>query len=127
MTTLGETKQTLTFILRAFHHRNYRLFFGGQGLSLVGTWMQQIAVSWLVYRMSGSALVLGLIGFVGQSPALFAAPVAGVFADRFNRYRLLIILQVLAMATGFFVGFSRPQRSGGRLAPLLDGRVPRIC
>ena len=105
MTTLGETKQTLTFILRAFHHRNYRLFFGGQGLSLVGTWMQQIAVSWLVYRMSGSALVLGLIGFVGQSPALFAAPVAGVFADRFNRYRLLIILQVLAMLQASLLAF----------------------
>lgn len=105
MTTLGETKQTLTFILRAFRHRNYRLFFGGQGLSLVGTWMQQIAVSWLVYRLSGSALVLGLVGFVGQSPALFAAPVAGVFADRFNRYRLLIILQVLAMVQASLLAF----------------------
>ena len=57
--SLRETKQTLTFLLRAFRHRNYRLFFGGQGLSLVGTWMQQIAVSWLVYRMTGSALILG--------------------------------------------------------------------
>src|SRR5690606_5514452 len=77
----------------------------GQGLSLVGTWMQQIAVSWLVYRMSGSALVLGLVGFIGQSPALFAAPVAGVFADRFNRHRLLIILQVLAMAQASLLAF----------------------
>jgi len=102
---LSETKQTLTFILRAFRHRNYRLFFGGQGLSLVGTWMQQIAVSWLVYRMSGSALVLGLVGFVGQSPALFVAPIAGVFADRFNRYRLLIILQVFAMAQASLLAF----------------------
>jgi MFS family permease len=98
-------KQTLTFILRAFRHRNYRLFFGGQGLSLVGTWMQQIAVSWLVYRLSGSALVLGLVGFVGQSPALFAAPVAGVLADRFNRHRLLIILQVLAMIQASLLAF----------------------
>jgi len=91
--------------LRAFRHRNYRLFFGGQGLSLVGTWMQQIAVSWLVYRLSGSALVLGLVGFVGQSPALFAAPVAGVLADRFNRHRLLIILQVLAMIQASLLAF----------------------
>lgn len=67
--------------------------------------MQQIAVSWLVYRMSGSALVLGLVGFIGQSPALFAAPVAGVFADRFNRHRLLIILQVLAMAQASLLAF----------------------
>jgi len=98
-------KQTLIFILRAFRHRNYRLFFGGQGLSLVGTWMQQIAVSWLVYRLSGSALVLGLVGFVGQSPALFAAPVAGVLADRFNRHRLLIILQALAMIQASLLAF----------------------
>jgi MFS family permease len=98
-------KQTLIFILRAFRHRNYRLFFGGQGLSLVGTWMQQIAVSWLVYRLTGSALVLGLVGFVGQSPALFAAPVAGVLADRFNRHRLLIILQVLAMIQASLLAF----------------------
>ena len=102
---MRETKQTLTFILRAFRHRNYRLFFGGQGLSLIGTWIQQIAVSWLVYRLSGSALVLGLVGFVGQSPALFAAPVAGVLADRFNRHRLLIILQVLAMIQASLLAF----------------------
>jgi MFS family permease len=67
--------------------------------------MQQIAVSWLVYRLSGSALVLGLVGFVGQSPALFAAPVAGVLADRFNRHRLLIILQVLAMIQASLLAF----------------------
>jgi len=102
---LSETKQTLTFILRAFHHPNYRLFFGGQGLSLVGTWMQQIAISWLVYRMTGSALVLGLVGFAGQSPALFVAPMAGVLADRFNRHRLLIVLQVLAMAQASLLAF----------------------
>ena len=67
--------------------------------------MQQIAISWLVYRMTGSALVLGLVGFVGQSPALFVAPMAGVLADRFNRHRLLIVLQVLAMAQASLLAF----------------------
>ncbi len=94
---LRETKQALTFLLRAFRHRNYRLYFGGQALSLVGTWMQQIGMSWLAYRMTGSALILGLIGFVGQGPALLASPVAGVFADRLDRHIFLIILQILAM------------------------------
>lgn len=90
-------KTTILLILRAFGSRNYRLFFGGQGLSLVGTWMQQIAMSWLVYRMSGSVLILGLIGFVGQAPAILFTPIAGVFADRLDRYRLLIVLQLLSM------------------------------
>jgi MFS family permease len=90
-------KNQILFVLRAFQSRNYRLFFGGQGLSLVGTWMQQIAMSWLVYRMSGSALLLGLIGFAGQAPAILFTPVAGVFADRLNRHRLLICLQILCM------------------------------
>lgn len=103
--SLRETKQALTFLLRAFRHRNYRLFFGGQGLSLVGTWMQQIAVSWLVYRMTGSALILGLVGFVGQGPALLASPVAGVFADRFDRHIVLIVLQMLAMVQASLLAF----------------------
>ncbi|HAR95152.1 MAG TPA: MFS transporter, partial [Deltaproteobacteria bacterium] len=90
-------KNQILFVLRAFQSRNYRLFFGGQGLSLVGTWMQQIAMSWLVYRMTGSALLLGLIGFAGQAPAILFTPIAGVFADRLNRHRLLIFLQVLSM------------------------------
>lgn len=90
-------KHNLLFVLRAFRSRNYRLFFGGQGLSLVGTWMQQIAVSWLVYRMTSSALLLGLVGFAGQAPAILFTPIAGVLADRLNRYRLLILLQILSM------------------------------
>ena len=85
------------FLLRALHSRNYRLFFGGQGISLVGTWMQQIAISWLVYRLTGSPFLLGLIGFSGQLPTFVLAPVAGVFADRFDRRRLLVLTQALSM------------------------------
>lgn len=102
---LGETKRALGFLLRAFRHRNYRLYFGGQALSLVGTWMQQIGMSWLAYRMTGSALVLGLIGFVGQGPALLASPLAGVFADRLDRHIFLIILQMLAMLQASVLAF----------------------
>jgi hypothetical protein len=64
----SEKQSTLTFLVRAFRYRNYRLFFGGQGISLVGTWMQQIAMGWLVYRLTNSAFLLGFIGFAGQIP-----------------------------------------------------------
>jgi MFS family permease len=80
----------------ALRHRNYRLFFAGQGLSLVGTWMQRIAVSWLVYRLTGSAFLLGLVGFAGQIPTFVFASFAGVFIDRSSRYRILLVTQVLA-------------------------------
>jgi MFS family permease len=83
-------------MLRALRHRNYRLFFGGQGVSLVGTWMQQVALSWLVYRLTNSALLLGLVGFAGQLPTFVLASFAGVLADRWNRLRLLIVIQTLA-------------------------------
>ena len=62
---------TLNQVLRSLRHRNYRLFFGGQGISLIGTWMQQIALGWLVYRLTDSAFLLGLVGFAGQIPRLF--------------------------------------------------------
>ena len=88
---------TLRFVTRALRHRNYRLFFSGQGLSLVGTWMQRLAVSWLIYRLTGSAFLLGLAGFVGQLPLFLFASFAGVFVDRWNRYRLLLATQILAM------------------------------
>lgn len=91
----------LKFLTRALHYKNYRLFFGGQGVSLVGTWMQQIAMSWLVYRLTDSAFLLGLIGFAGQIPTFLLAPVAGVFADRFDRRRLLVLTQTLAMLQAF--------------------------
>ena len=87
----------LTLLFRALRHRNYRLFFAGQGISLVGTWMQRIAMSWLVYRLSHSALLLGVTGFAGQIPTFVLAPFAGVLADRWNRRRTLVVTQVLAM------------------------------
>jgi MFS family permease len=87
----------LEFVTRAFRHRNYRLFFSGQGLSLIGTWMQRLAVSWLVYRLTGSAFLLGFVGFVGQLPLFLFTSFAGVYIDRWNRYRLLIVTQILAM------------------------------
>src|SRR5512136_316799 len=87
----------LQLLLRALHSRNYRLFFAGQSISLVGTWMQQVAMSWLVYRLSGSALLLGVIGFTSQIPSFLLAPVAGVLADRWDRRRLLLCTQTLAM------------------------------
>ncbi|HYA39873.1 MAG TPA: MFS transporter [Syntrophobacteraceae bacterium] len=84
-------------IFRAFRSRNYRLFFCGQGISLIGTWMQQAAMSWLVYRITGSTLLLGAVAFTNQIPTLFLGPFAGVIADRFERKRLLMWTQSLSM------------------------------
>ncbi len=84
-------------IFRALRHKNYRLFFSGQSISLVGTWMQQIAVGWLVYRMTHSAFLLGLAGFSSQIATFLLAPLAGVIADRHHRHRLLLITQSMAM------------------------------
>ncbi len=85
------------FMLRALRHRNYRLFFSGQSISLIGSWMTRLATSWLVYRLTRSALLLGLVGFAGQIPSFLLAPFAGVLIDRWNRHRLLIVTQILAM------------------------------
>src|SRR5690348_7604362 len=82
---------------RALHHRNYRLFFGGQSISLVGTWITRIATSWLVYRLTGSALLLGVVGFAGQIPTLILTPFTGVLVDRWDRHRILVVTQVLSM------------------------------
>ncbi len=95
----------LNLILRAFKYRNYRLFFGGQGISLIGTWMQNIAMSWLVYRLTGSALLLGVVGFASQIPAFILSPVAGVAADRYNRHKILLLTQTLAMCQAFALAF----------------------
>ena len=92
-------------ILRALRHRNFSLFISGQAISLIGTWMQRIAMSWLVYRLTGSVFLLGLVGFVGQIPTFLLAPFAGVIADRYNRYRIVVITQVLAMLQAFVLAF----------------------
>jgi MFS family permease len=81
---------------RALRHRNYRLFFSGQSVSLMGTWITRVATSWLVYRLTGSALLLGLVGFCGQIPTLVLAPFAGVIVDRWERHRILVWTQALS-------------------------------
>ena len=81
---------------RALRHRNFRLFFVGQSISLIGTWMTRVATSWLVYRLTGSALLLGVVGFAGQIPTFLLAPFAGVWVDRLDRRKLLVWTQVLA-------------------------------
>jgi len=83
--------------LRALRHRNFRLFFGGQSISLIGTWMTRIATAWLVYRLTGSAWLLGIVGFAGQIPTFLLAPFAGVWVDRLNRRQVLVVTQALAM------------------------------
>ncbi|HEX6039436.1 MFS transporter [Longimicrobium sp.] len=88
-------------LLRALRSRNYRLFFAGQSVSLVGTWITRVATSWLVYRLTGSAAMLGIVGFASQIPTFVLAPFAGVWVDRLNRYRVLVITQVLAMLQSF--------------------------
>lgn len=82
---------------RALRHRNFRLFFGGQSISLIGTWMTRIATAWLVYRLTKSALLLGTVSFAGQIPTFLLAPFAGVLVDRLNRRTVLIWTQALAM------------------------------
>ncbi|MDR3554035.1 MAG: MFS transporter [Syntrophobacteraceae bacterium] len=88
-------------IFRALQYRNYRLFFFGQGISLIGTWTQQIALSWLVYSLTGSTVLLGTVAFCNQIPTLFLGPFAGVAADRFDRKQLLLWTQALAMVQAF--------------------------
>ena len=82
---------------RALRHRNYRLFFVGQGISLVGTWLTRVATSWLIYRLTGSALLLGLVSFAAQIPTFAISPFAGVLIDRWDRHRILVITQSVAM------------------------------
>ncbi|MCX5854978.1 MAG: MFS transporter [Deltaproteobacteria bacterium] len=102
---MSENQVSFKFILRALHHRNYRLFFGGQSISLIGTWMQQIAMSWLVYRLTNSALLLGIVGFSSQIPVFLFASIAGVYADRWNRHRILVVTQTLAMIQALILAF----------------------
>jgi len=82
---------------RALRHRNFQLFFSGQLISLIGTWMQSVAQAWLVYRMTGSSLLLGAVGFASQFPVFLVAPIGGIVADRHNRHRVVIATQVASM------------------------------
>ena len=88
---------------RALRHRNFQLFFGGQLISLVGTWMQTVAQSWLVYRLTGSGLLLGAVGFASQIPVFLVAPIGGITADRANRQRIVIATQTASMILAFIL------------------------
>ena len=87
----------LSYAWRALQHRNFRLFFGGQSISLIGTWMTRVATGWLVYRLTGSALLLGTVSFMGQIPTFLLAPFAGVWVDRLDRRQVLVWTQALSM------------------------------
>ena len=98
----GESPETSSLdrmrsALRAFRSRNYRLFFTGQGISLIGTWMQSVATGWLVFRLTRSSFDLGLVAFAGQLPAFFLSPFAGALSDRWNRRRIILGVQMMAM------------------------------
>ena len=108
-TYLKKAFDRFKLIFRSLHYRNYRLFFGGQSISLVGTWIQRIAMPWLVYDISHSVVLLGIVGFASQIPTFLLASFAGVIVDRSNRYHILIatqflaMLQALALASLFFI------------------------
>src|SRR6476646_5441746 len=89
--------------LRALRHRNFRLLFAGQLISLIGTWMQNVAQAWLVYRLTGSSLLLGSVGFASQFPVFLASPLGGIVADRYNRHRVVIATQTASMALAFIL------------------------
>lgn len=91
----------LTF--RALRYRNYRLFFSGQCISLIGTWIQQVAISWLIYSLTKSPLIMGVIMFVSYIPSLFVSPFAGVIIDRINKFRALILTQTFFMIGAFVI------------------------
>ena len=90
---------------RSLKYKNYRYFFYGQSISLIGTWMQRIATPWLVYKVTGSVYLLGVVGFAGQIPTFLIAPFAGAIVDRYNRYKILVLTQVLAMIQALVLAF----------------------
>jgi MFS family permease len=89
--------------MRALRHRNFQLFFSGQLISLTGTWMQTVAQSWLVYRLTGSSLLLGSVGFASQIPVFLVAPIGGMVADRVNRHKVVISTQIASMFLAFIL------------------------
>lgn len=101
--TKNSSNSGLSNTFRALRHRNFQLFFIGQFLSLTGTWMQSVAQSWLVYQLTGSVVLLGMIGFAGQIPVFLIAPFGGAVADRYNRRKILVVTQTSAMLTAFIL------------------------
>src|SRR5262249_28463408 len=98
---MAQPRSTVAFMARALGYPNYRLFFGGQAISLIGTWITTTATNWLVYRLTGSAALLGVVGFAGQFPAFLLGPFAGTFVDRWNRHRVLVATQTISMLQSF--------------------------
>src|SRR5947207_11186098 len=94
-------RNAVSSTLRALRHRNFQLFFGGQLISLTGTWMQNVAQAWLVYRLTGSALLLGSVTFAGQIPVFLTSPLGGIVADRYNRQKVVIATQAASMILAF--------------------------
>ncbi|NJO69896.1 MAG: MFS transporter [Bacteroidetes bacterium] len=94
---LKSSSGRLKNLLVSFESRNYRWYFAGQSVSLIGSWMQSIAMSWLVYRITGSVFLLGFVGFASQIPSFFFSPFAGVLTDKYNRKTIMIWTQVLFM------------------------------
>lgn len=92
-------------LIRALRHYNYRLFFSGQSISLIGTWLTRVATSWLVFKLSNSAWILGVVSFAGQLPTFLLAPVAGVLVDRWNRHSVMVVTQILSMIQSGLLAF----------------------
>ena len=103
-------------MVRSLRHRNFQLFFSGQMISLVGTWMDNIAEAWLVYRLTGSSLLLGTVAFCGQIPIFLLGPIGGFVADRCNRRSIVITTQVSSMILAFILSFLTLKH--GRSPPL---------
>src|SRR5271169_6672270 len=92
-------------MVRSLRHRNFQLFFSGQLISLIGTWMDNIAEAWLVYRLTGSSLLLGTVAFAGQFPVFLCGPIGGLIADRWNRRKIIIATQILSMILASILAF----------------------
>src|SRR3984893_19043841 len=86
-----------SWIPRVFHHRNYRLFSAGQLVTLLGTWIQSVALAWLVYRLTHSLILLGVVSFVSQAPIFFITPFAGMIGDRSDRRSVFMVTRALSM------------------------------
>jgi MFS family permease len=92
-------------LLRSLRNRNYKLFFSGQLISLIGTWMQGLAMGWMVYRLTNSAFMLGLVGFASQIPTFFISPFAGVFLDRLSKHKIIVTTQILSMLQALILAY----------------------
>src|SRR5579863_3022248 len=101
----AERRHQMPEMLRALRHRNFQLFFGGQLISLIGTWMDTVAEAWLVYRLTHSSLLLGVASFAGQIPVFLLAPIGGVVADRFNRRSVVVATQAASMVLASMLAF----------------------